>query len=93
MYRTGVPFDPVSPLNLVALEEQVLNDWREHDVFAESMRLRADAPEWVFYEGPPTANGKPGLHHAWARLFKDIYPRFHTMRGELVRRQGGWAPA
>jgi len=90
VYRNGVPFDPVSPLNLVALEEQVLNDWRERDVFAESMRLRADAPEWVFYEGPPTANGKPGIHHAWARLFKDIYPRFHTMRGELVRRQGGW---
>ena len=89
-YRTAVPFEPLPPFDLVALERAVLEQWREGDVFAESLRRRADAPEWVFYEGPPTANGRPGLHHAWARLFKDIYPRFQTMRGHLVRRQGGW---
>ena len=68
----------------------MLDDWRDHDVFAESLRRREGAPEWVFYEGPPTANGRPGIHHVWARLFKDIYPRFHTMRGRHVARKGGW---
>jgi len=86
-----VPFEPVDPrLDLVALEERVLGQWRTRDVFAESLRRRADAPEWVFYEGPPTANGRPGIHHVWARLFKDIYPRFHTMRGRYVARKAGW---
>jgi isoleucyl-tRNA synthetase len=86
-----MPFRPVdSQLDLVALEDRVLAEWREHDVFAESIRRRAGAPEWVFYEGPPTANGRPGIHHVWARLFKDIYPRFHTMRGKYVPRKAGW---
>ncbi|MBM3676025.1 MAG: isoleucine--tRNA ligase [Actinobacteria bacterium] len=84
-------FDPVDPrFDLVTLEERVLTQWREHDVFAESLRRRKGAEEWVFYEGPPTANGRPGIHHAWARLFKDIYPRFHTMRGRYVERKAGW---
>ncbi len=59
-------------------------------MFAESLRRREGAPEWVFYEGPPTANGRPGIHHVWARSFKDLYPRFHTMRGRYVARKGGW---
>jgi isoleucyl-tRNA synthetase len=84
-------FRPVDPsLDLVALEESMLARWREEDVFGESLRRRAGAPEWVFYEGPPTANGRPGIHHVWARLFKDLYPRFHTMRGKHVDRKGGW---
>ncbi|MDZ4825765.1 MAG: isoleucine--tRNA ligase [Actinomycetota bacterium] len=84
-------FDPVDPaLDLVDVERRVLDRWREDDVFGESVRRREGAPEWVFYEGPPTANGKPGIHHVWARLFKDIYPRFHTMRGKYVTRKGGW---
>ncbi len=86
-----IMFAPVEPnLDLVRLETEVLARWRRDDVFAESLRRRADAPDWVFYEGPPTANGKPGIHHVWARLFKDIYPRFHTMRGKRVVRKGGW---
>jgi isoleucyl-tRNA synthetase len=86
-----VSFDPVDPrLDLVALEDRVLGQWKADDVFAESLRRRAGAPEWVFYEGPPTANGRPGIHHVWARLFKDIYPRFHTMRGKYVARKAGW---
>ncbi len=84
-------FDPVAPgLDLVALEHAALERWDSDDVFAESLRRRSAAPEWVFYEGPPTANGRPGIHHVWARLFKDLYPRFQTMRGHHVARKGGW---
>ncbi len=86
-----MPFSPVDTrLDLVALETRILDQWRAHDVFAESLRQRESSPEWVFYEGPPTANGRPGIHHVWARLFKDIYPRFHTMRGKYVARKAGW---
>ena len=73
-----------------ALEEQVLARWRERDVFRESLRRRAGAPRWGFYEGPPTANGRPGSHHVLARVFKDVFPRFKTMTGHYVERKGGW---
>jgi isoleucyl-tRNA synthetase len=73
-----------------ALEEQILERWRERDVFRESMRRREGAEPWVFWEGPPTANGRPGAHHVLARVFKDIYPRYKTMRGYFVERKGGW---
>jgi isoleucyl-tRNA synthetase len=75
---------------LPALELEILERWRERDVFAESLRMRAGAKQWVFYEGPPTANGPPGSHHVLSRVFKDIYPRFQTMRGFRVERKGGW---
>jgi isoleucyl-tRNA synthetase len=73
-----------------ALEEEVLERWRERDVFAESIRRREGAEPWVFWEGPPTANGRPGAHHVLSRVFKDIYPRYKTMRGYQVERKGGW---
>ena len=73
-----------------ALEERVLGWWKERSIFEKSLQLRVGNPEWVFYEGPPTANGKPGVHHVLARVFKDIYPRFKTMRGFHVGRKGGW---
>jgi isoleucyl-tRNA synthetase len=76
--------------DLPALELEVLARWRERDVFAESLRAREGAKQWVFYEGPPTANGPPGSHHVLSRVFKDIYPRFQTMRGFRVERKGGW---
>jgi len=82
------PVDPQQ--SLPQLELEVLERWRERDIFAESLRRREGAAEWVFYEGPPTANGRPGAHHVLARVFKDIYPRFKTMRGYRVRRKGGW---
>ncbi|TMK41266.1 MAG: isoleucine--tRNA ligase [Actinobacteria bacterium] len=86
-----MPHRPVDPqLALPELELEVLARWRERDVFAESLRRRADAEPWVFYEGPPTANGPPGSHHVLARVFKDIYPRYKTMRGHRVERKGGW---
>jgi isoleucyl-tRNA synthetase len=84
-------FEPVtSSFEPVALEERVQQRWRERDVFHESLRRREGAPTWVFYEGPPTANGRPGLHHVLARSFKDLFPRFQTMRGRYVPRKGGW---
>ena len=68
----------------------MLERWRERDVFAQSLRCARGAQRWVFYEGPPTANGPPGSHHVLSRVFKDIYPRFQTMRGYRVERKGGW---
>jgi isoleucyl-tRNA synthetase len=86
-----IPHREVDPRReLPELEGEVLERWRERDVFAESLRMREGAERWVFYEGPPTANGPPGSHHVLSRVFKDIYPRFQTMRGRLVERKGGW---
>ncbi|HEV2061422.1 MAG TPA: isoleucine--tRNA ligase, partial [Solirubrobacteraceae bacterium] len=82
---------PVDPnQSFPDLEQEVLTRWKERDVFGESLRRRKGAEPWVFYEGPPTANGRPGSHHVLARVFKDIYPRFKTMRGHYVERKGGW---
>jgi isoleucyl-tRNA synthetase len=84
-------FAPVDPKqSFVALEETTLERWREQDLFARSLAERADAPIWSFYEGPPTANGRPGSHHVLARVFKDIYPRYRTMTGYRVPRKAGW---
>ena len=86
-----IPARKVDPQqDLPALELEVLERWRERDVFAQSLRIREGAQQWVFYEGPPTANGPPGSHHVLSRVFKDIYPRFQTMRGYRVERKGGW---
>ncbi|HXD60064.1 MAG TPA: isoleucine--tRNA ligase [Thermoleophilaceae bacterium] len=85
MYRE-VDREPSFP----ALEERVLERWRERDVFHESVRRREGGPEYVFYEGPPTANGRPGSHHVLARVFKDVFPRYKTMRGHQVHRKAGW---
>jgi len=86
-----IPRREVDPRQeLPALELEVLERWRERDVFAESLRARKGAEQWVFYEGPPTANGPPGSHHVLSRVFKDIYPRFKTMQGYRVERKGGW---
>ena len=84
-------FHPVPPdADFVALEEGELARWAEHHIFERSVAERADAPQWVFFEGPPTANGRPGLHHVWARAFKDLFCRYRTMRGYRVDRRAGW---
>ena len=84
-------FRPIAAdLNFVSLEEAELARWRDLDIFHRSVAQREGAEPWVFYEGPPTANGKPGLHHVWARIYKDFFCRFQTMRGHYVRRQAGW---
>ena len=72
------------------IEQDMLDRWRELDVFARSLQQRADAPLWNFYEGPPTANGLPGTHHVESRTFKDVFPRYRTMKGNRVPRKGGW---
>ncbi|WP_445400347.1 isoleucine--tRNA ligase [Streptomyces sp. LE64] len=77
-------------VDLPALEHAVLDFWRENEVFARSLEQSEGRPEWVFYEGPPTANGMPGAHHIEARVFKDVFPRFRTMRGYHVARKAGW---
>jgi isoleucyl-tRNA synthetase len=76
--------------NFPQLEEQILERWRERDIYNESMRRREGAKPFVFYEGPPTANGRPGSHHVLARVFKDIFPRYKTMQGFYSYRKGGW---
>ncbi|MEM1174402.1 MAG: isoleucine--tRNA ligase [Pseudomonadota bacterium] len=73
-----------------ALEEEVLAFWRDQDVFEKSLKQTADGPRFSFNEGPPTANGKPGIHHVLARTFKDVFPRYKTMRGYHVPRKAGW---
>src|SRR5436189_2075260 len=84
-------FRPVDPKqSFPELEERILQRWRERDVFHRSLSNRDSAPLWGFYEGPPTANGRPGSHHVLARVFKDIYPRFRTMTGHFVPRKAGW---
>ncbi|MFF0449515.1 isoleucine--tRNA ligase [Streptomyces sp. NPDC004609] len=77
-------------VDLPALEHAVLGFWRENKIFAKSLAQSEGRPEWVFYEGPPTANGMPGAHHIEARVFKDVFPRFRTMRGYHVARKAGW---
>jgi isoleucyl-tRNA synthetase len=84
-------FKPVDPKqSFPELEERVLARWRERDVFNRSLANREGAEVWSFYEGPPTANGRPGSHHVLSRVFKDIYPRYRTMRGYRVPRKAGW---
>jgi isoleucyl-tRNA synthetase len=87
----SAPFQPLpDEVDLPRLEEEVLERWRAGDTFGESVRRREGGPSFVFYEGPPTANGRPGSHHVLARVFKDIFPRYKTMRGYRVERKGGW---
>ena len=84
-------FKTVNPkLNVPLMEETILKLWKKQNVFKKTVEQRKGGPEYVFYEGPPTANGKPGVHHVLARAFKDMFPRYKTMRGYHVSRRGGW---
>ncbi|MDR3032890.1 MAG: isoleucine--tRNA ligase [Kitasatospora sp.] len=77
-------------VDLPALEHGILSFWQDNGVFQRSLEQSEGRPEWVFYEGPPTANGMPGAHHIEARVFKDVFPRFRTMKGYHVARKAGW---
>jgi isoleucyl-tRNA synthetase len=84
-------FDKVSPqVDFPRLEEKILDLWKKIDAFEKSVRDRPEDRTFVFYEGPPTANGRPGFHHALSRAFKDLVPRYKTMQGYRVERKGGW---
>ena len=84
-------FKPVSSqVKFPHLEEEVLHYWKQNNSFKKSMQLREQNERYVFFEGPPTANGRPGLHHVLARAFKDLIPRYQTMKGKYVLRKGGW---
>ena len=84
-------FRPVnSRVNFPQVEENILELWRKKNVFTRSVEARQDGPRFVIYEGPPTANGTPGIHHVMARVFKDLFPRYKTMKGYYVPRIGGW---
>ena len=84
-------FKALAPaIDLPATEHQILTFWEENSIFAKTIAARDGAPRWTFYEGPPTANGKPGTHHIEARVFKDLFPRYQTMKGNQVIRKAGW---
>ena len=83
-------FTEYSQLNLSDVNKEVLKKWDENDVFSRSMTEREGHPSFVFYEGPPSANGMPGIHHVMARTIKDTFCRFKTMKGFQVKRKAGW---
>jgi isoleucyl-tRNA synthetase len=84
-------YRPVPPqVDLPALEAEVLDFWHGQQIFEKSVARNQGAGTWTFYEGPPTANGRPGTHHIESRTFKDVFPRFKTMQGFQVNRKGGW---
>jgi isoleucyl-tRNA synthetase len=86
-----VPFESLpAHVDLPALERETLLRWQHTRVFEQSLGQTENGPRWTFYEGPPTANGMPGVHHVEARTFKDLFPRYKTMRGFHVPRKGGW---
>ena len=87
----GMPF-PELPgrADLPAIEREILRRWADGKIFQRSLEQTAGGQRWIFYEGPPTANGMPGVHHIEARVFKDAFPRFKTMQGFHVPRRAGW---
>ena len=83
-------FAEYSKFDLSGVNKEVLKRWAEGDIFHKSLEIREGAPSFVFYEGPPSANGMPGIHHVIARSIKDIFCRYKTMKGFQVKRKAGW---
>src|SRR5450830_1826795 len=77
-------------VNFVEMEENILDFWKKENIFAKTLEATKNNQKFVFYEGPPTANGAPGVHHVLSRVFKDIFPRYKTMKGYFVTRKAGW---
>jgi len=77
-------------LQLPEINKQILQFWKEHQCFEKSIQNREGKPKWIFYEGPPSANGLPGIHHVMSRTIKDIFCRYKTMQGYQVHRKAGW---
>lgn len=92
-YYTGVlmkRYPEYKQLNLPEIGNEVLRSWEEEDIFKKSLKIRENHEPFIFYEGPPSANGTPGIHHVMARAIKDIFCRYKTMKGYLVNRKAGW---
>ena len=77
-------------LNFVEREKETVRFWKDNDIFKKSMENRKASPSYTFYDGPPTANGKPHIGHVLTRVIKDMIPRYHTMKGSMVPRKAGW---
>ncbi|MEY3560354.1 MAG: hypothetical protein RIS12_787, partial [Bacteroidota bacterium] len=86
----SVKYKEFTGLNLPAIEQEILRQWSEKQAFEKSVSLREGAPSFVFFEGPPSANGMPGIHHVISRTLKDLVCRYKTMQGFQVKRKGGW---
>ena len=86
----ALKFPERGPLNLPALAEEWLEVWERENTFQQSVDQRPADKPYVFFEGPPSANGKPGIHHVMARAIKDIFCRFQTLKGHRVERKAGW---
>src|SRR3989344_3052412 len=80
----------MADLDLRKIEEKILKFWNDREIFERSVKEREDKKRFVFYDGPPTANGRPGIHHFIGRIFKDFIPRYKTMQGYYVPRKAGW---
>ena len=83
-------FNEYSQFNLSDINKEILDFWKENDIFYKSVSTREGKPSFVFYEGPPSANGMPGIHHVISRSIKDIFCRYKTMQGFQVKRKAGW---
>ena len=84
-------YEKVSPnLNFVDREKQTVKFWKDNDIFKKSMENRKEGETYTFYDGPPTANGKPHIGHVLTRVIKDMIPRYQTMKGKYVPRKAGW---
>ena len=84
-------YEPISPnVNFVEQEKKVEKFWRDNKIFEKSIALRKEGTPYVFYDGPPTANGKPHIGHVLTRVIKDMIPRYRTMKGCMVPRKAGW---
>ena len=77
-------------LDLPAIDKEIGAFWERENIFEKSMSSKEDKPKYIFYEGPPSANGMPGIHHVLSRTFKDLFCRYKTMQGFIVKRKGGW---
>ena len=86
----AIRYKEYTGLNLPATEQEILAKWAEDQSFEKSINLRDGAPPFVFYEGPPSANGMPGIHHVIGRTLKDLICRYKSMKGYQVKRKAGW---
>jgi isoleucyl-tRNA synthetase len=85
-----VAFKEYKNLDYAVLAEEILSFWKNNDIFEKSISSREGKQSYTFYEGPPSANGTPGIHHVMARAIKDIFCRYQTLKGKQVKRKGGW---